>query len=88
MWQQAHEILQRIVPLLALFDLVRDLQIFQRSALLTPPSVPLQHPPHETPIKLACELNRFNFFSILRLSPISPPALDPQGASYIPAAAT
>ena len=62
---QRHEIRERVVPLLAPFDLVMDLQIFQRSALLTPPSVPLQHPLHQSPIDLPSEFDRLDFFQHL-----------------------
>ena len=41
---EGDEILERIIPLLASFDLVVDLGILQRAAHLTPPAVPLQHP--------------------------------------------
>jgi hypothetical protein len=38
------QVRERIIPLLAPPDHVVDLQVLERAALLTPPSVPLQHP--------------------------------------------
>jgi hypothetical protein len=62
---QRHKVRERIVPLLAALDLVVHLQVFERPALLTPPSVPLQHPLHQTTIHLPSEFNRFDFFQHL-----------------------
>ena len=41
------KILERVVALLASFDLMVDLQVLQRPALLTAPVVPLQNPLHD-----------------------------------------
>ena len=49
---QSHEILERVISLLASLDLVVDLQILQRAALPAPPAVPLQHPLHQAAVNL------------------------------------
>ena len=49
---QAHKILKRVISLLAPLDLVMDLEILQRAALLTSPSVSLQHTLHQPPVDL------------------------------------
>jgi hypothetical protein len=40
---QRHEIFERVVAQLAPLDLVVDLQVLKRSALLASPFIPLQH---------------------------------------------
>ena len=53
---ERHEILERIITPLAPLDLVMDLEIFQRAALLTSPSVLLQHPLHQPPVDFKSQL--------------------------------
>ncbi len=40
---ERHEIRERIIPLLAPFDRMMDLEAIQRAELLTSPSISLQH---------------------------------------------
>ena len=49
MGAQRREISQCVIPLLASLDLVVDLEILQRAALLTSPPVSVQDPPHQAP---------------------------------------
>jgi hypothetical protein len=44
-----HKVLERVIPLVASLDLVVDLQVIERSALLTSPSVVLQNPLRQAP---------------------------------------
>jgi len=52
-----YKVRECIIPLLAPLDFVVHLQVLQRPALLTSPSVPLQHPLHQPPINLLPELD-------------------------------
>ena len=58
---QSHEIVEGVVAQLAHLDLVVDLQILERPALLTAPFVPLQHPLHQAPINLLSQLDPLHF---------------------------
>jgi hypothetical protein len=49
---EGHKVIEGVVTQLAPLDFVVDLEIFQQSALLTPPSVLLQHPLHQPPVNL------------------------------------
>jgi len=49
---ESHEVVERIVPLVAAKGLVMNLKILERAALLASPAVPLQYALHQPPIDL------------------------------------
>lgn len=51
------EVIEGVVAQLAALDLVVDLQILERPALLTSPAVALQHPLHQPPVDLLPQLD-------------------------------
>jgi len=53
---QGHKVPECIVTLLAPSDLVMNLKVFQRSALPTPPPIPLQDPLHQAAVHLLPQL--------------------------------
>ena len=54
---ERHQVIERVVAQLATLDFVVDLQVLQRSAFLTAPFVPLQHPLHKPPVNLFSQLD-------------------------------
>jgi glycosyltransferase involved in cell wall biosynthesis len=49
---KGYEIIERVVAQLAPFDLVVNLQVLKRPALLASPLIPLEHPLHQPPVNL------------------------------------
>ena len=58
---QGYKIIQGVVAHLAALDLVVDLQILERPALLTAPFVPLQYPFHQPPVNLLSQFDPLHF---------------------------
>ena len=56
---EGDEVIEGVVAQLAPLDLVVDLQVLERPALLTAPFVPLQHPLHKPPVNLFSQLDSF-----------------------------
>jgi hypothetical protein len=58
---KGHKVIQTVIAHLAPLDLVVDLQVLQRPALLTTPFIPLQHRLHQLPANLFSQLDPFYF---------------------------
>src|SRR5437879_8561350 len=65
---ESHEVVERIVPLVAAKCLVMNLKVLERAALLASPAVPLQYALHQPPIDLLAQLDSLHFFQHVRRS--------------------
>jgi hypothetical protein len=59
---ERREVREGVVTLLAATHVVVHLEILQRSTLLTPPPVSLQHPFHQSAVSLLPQLDPFHLF--------------------------
>ena len=58
---EGHEVFERIISQVAALDLVVDLQVLERPALLTALFVPLQRPLYQPPVNLLSQLDPLHF---------------------------
>ena len=49
---EGHEVFERIISQVAALDLVVDLQVLKRPALLASPLISLENPLHQAPVNL------------------------------------